>query len=272
MKVAVIGSTGMAGHIMTKYLGEQGYQVTTLARSGADKTLDIENLVLTEQVISSLTDYDFVVNCTGLLVQDSIQRPDRAALINSWFPHFLEQKFKNTTTRIVHLSTDCVFDGASGFYREQDIHSETNAYGKSKSYGELNNNKDVTFRMSIIGPETKTTGTGLLAWVLNNTADELSGYEDAWWNGITTLQLAKCVNKYMLDPKISGVYHVVNNQNFINKYDLLVCINEVYGLGKKIVKVKAPKKVNKILVDTRSSFEFDIPDYATQLHELKHYS
>jgi dTDP-4-dehydrorhamnose reductase len=122
--------------------------------------------------------------------------------------------------------------------------------------------------MSIIGPELKN-GTGLLDWVRKNPSNDLPGWDNAWWNGITTLQLAKCINQYIQDPKISGVYHVVNNNVNINKYKLLCLINEVYSLGKTITRTSGPKSVNKILVDTRKEFDFAIPDYYTQLAELR---
>ena len=131
--------------------------------------------------------------------------------------------------------------------------------------------KDITFRMSIIGPELKD-GTGLLDWVQNNTSNELPGWDNAWWNGITTLQLAKCIDQYVRNPKITGVYHVVNNSVNINKYELLCLINEVYNLNKTIIKTSGPKNVNKILVDTRHEFNFNIPDYCTQLVELRDFN
>jgi dTDP-4-dehydrorhamnose reductase len=218
-----------------------------------------------------LKDYDFVINCIGLLVKDSIDRPDRAAIINSWFPHYLEYNLKDSSTRLIHLSTDCVFDGKKGEYVENDIHTEMNAYGSSKSNGEVNNSKDITFRMSIIGPEIKTNGTGLFNWISTNPQQELQGWDNAWWNGITTLELAKCINTFILDPKISGIYHLVNNDNKINKYDLLCKINSVYNLNKKIIKTTAPKPVNKILIDTRKEIDFSISNYDIQLTELKNF-
>jgi dTDP-4-dehydrorhamnose reductase len=272
MKLLVIGSNGMAGHIIAGYLKQQGHSIITVARSNADYLLDIEN---TEEVKTFFTkldnDFDFVINCIGLLVKDSIDRPDRAAIINSWFPHYVEHVYKNTTTKVIHLSTDCVFDGKKGEYIESDVHTEMNAYGSSKSLGEINNNKDVTFRMSIIGPEIKANGTGLLNWVVTCTDQELQGWENAWWNGITTLQLAKCIQQYISNPVITGIYHLVNNKNKINKYDLLCKINTVYDLHKTIIKTQGPKAVNKILVDTRNEIDFDISDYDTQLTDLKNY-
>lgn len=265
MKVTVLGSRGMAGHIVSAYLEQQGHTVDRVDRA----RLDVENILQVSNFFDTL-DSDFVVNCIGLLVKDSIDRPDRAALINSWLPHYIEHRLAGTSTRLIHLSTDCVFNGSRGDYVETDPHTEMNAYGRSKGFGEVNNSKDITFRMSIIGPELKN-GTGLLNWVLTNPSDELPGWTNAWWNGITTLELAKCVNKYIADPKITGVYHVVSNANRINKYDLLREINRAYDLNKTIVPTQGPKSIDKVLVDTRKEFDFGIPSYQQQLEELRQF-
>lgn len=264
MKVTVVGSRGMAGHMIVKYLEQQGHTVTAVNRT----QLDIEGSV--DHFFETL-DADFVVNAIGLLVKDCIDRPDRAITINAWWPQYCAYRLKDTATKLIHLSTDCVFDGRRGNYFEEDNHTETNAYGRSKSFGEVDNNKDITFRMSIIGPELKN-GTGLLNWVLTNKEHELPGWDNAWWNGITTLQLAKCINRYIKQPTITGVYHLVNNDVQINKYDLLCKINEVYGLGKKIIRTQGSKTVNKVLVDTRGEIDFAIPDYSTQLQELRDFT
>lgn len=262
MKITVVGSRGMAGHVIVNYLRQQGHTVTAVDRTVLDIERDNVNLFF-----NSL-DADFVVNAVGLLVKDCIDRPDRAAIVNSWWPQYCAYWLKDTTTKLIHLSTDCVFDGQRGNYTETDAHTETNAYGRSKSFGEVNNVKDVTFRMSIIGPELKN-GTGLLNWVLSNPATELPGWDNAWWNGITTLQLSKCIDQYVKQPSINGVYHLVNNDVQINKYDLLCKINEVYGLDKKIIRTQGPKTVNKILIDTRKEIDFAIPNYDTQLQQLR---
>lgn len=259
----------MAGHVITRYLREQGHEVLAVARSGADFDLDIEN---TEDVRRFFDHHpfepDFVINCIGLLVKDSLARPDRAAIINAWFPHYVEQRLKDTPTRLIHLSTDCVFDGAAGPYQETDIATETNAYGASKALGEVRNNKDITMRMSIIGPELKS-GTGLMNWVLTTQQDPVPGWSNAWWNGITTLQLAKCIDRWIQDPAVTGVRHVVNNQVSINKYDLLTKISDVYRLGHRIEKTQGPKTINKVLTDTAEDYDWAIPDYDRQLAELR---
>jgi dTDP-4-dehydrorhamnose reductase len=253
----------MAGHVIVKYLEQQGHTVSAVDRT----KLDIENPLSVVEFFDDL-DCDFVVNAIGLLVAPSLARPDRAAVINSWWPNYLAHRLENTQTRLIHLSTDCVFDGSQGPYREQDLHSETNAYGSSKSLGEINNAKDITMRMSIIGPEIKD-GTGLLNWTINNPDSELPGWTNAYWNGITTLQLAKCINRWIRNPDITGIYHVVDNTVSTDKYSLLCEINDVYQLGKTIKKTVGPKSVNKILQDTRQEIDWHIPSYHSQLRELR---
>ena len=269
MKVLVIGSNGMAGHVITKYLRQQGHTVSTVAKTDASYCVDIENSLEVQSLTRILYNFDYVINCIGLLVKDSIARPDRAAYINGWFPHYLEYLLKNTRTKLIHLSTDCVFDGSKGNYKEDAIHTEMNVYGKSKSMGEVNNDKDVTFRMSIIGPEIKSNGTGLFNWILKNPNKEIDGWNNALWNGITTLELAKCIDKHMSNPIITGVYHLVNNDNKINKFKLLTKINKIFVLKKIVNETSGPKDVNKILIDTRRLIDFDIPDYDKMLRELK---
>ena len=272
MKILILGSNGMAGHIVTRYFKQQGYNIATLARDNADYCVDIENKDQLDKFFNSVdSSCDFLINCIGLLMGDANRDAARAAYINSYFPHYLEQKYSTTRTKVIHLSTDCVFDGTKGNYVESDIHTEMNYYGKSKSLGEINNSKDVTFRTSIIGPELKSSGTGLLKWILTNPDKELNGWENAWWNGVTTLQLAKCIEKYILNPAFTGIYNLVNNDVSINKYELLCKINKTFNLNKTINKIQGPKSVNKVLVDTRKELDFAIPNYDVQLKELKEF-
>lgn len=269
MKIIVLGSAGMAGHIITKYLKLQNFDVITVAKSDADYLLNVENILEVHSFFDNMPDCDFVINCIGLLVKDSIDNPARADVINSWFPLFVEHKLKDKPTKLIHLSTDCVFDGATGNYIETATHTEVNAYGLSKSHGEINNTKDITFRTSIIGPELKISGTGLFNWIVNTTDKTINGWDNVLWNGITTLQLAKCIVQYIQNPSISGVYHLVSNNDNIDKYNLLIKINKIFHLKKNIVQTSHIKSINKILVNTRTDFNFDIADYDTQLKELR---
>lgn len=266
MKIVILGANGMAGHMITKYLELQGYDVETVAREHAYHECDIEE---DKPNFLYMLKPDFIINCIGLLVADSEKYPNRAIYINSWFPHYLEDMFKDTKTKIIHLSTDCVFDGGLGNYLENDVPNEKNIYGRSKAFGELNNTKDITFRTSIIGPELKKDGSGLFNWVVNNPHKTLSGYNNVYWNGMTTLQLAKCIEEYIKNPTVSGIYHLVNNHVNTSKYRLLLEINKIFDLEKKILPVKTEFS-NKILYNS-SIHNFNIPTYEIQLKELREF-
>lgn len=270
MNILVLGANGMAGHMIVRYLKQSSsYNVFTLARDNADYCVDVEQERNLKAVLAG-QDFDFVINCIGVLVKPSEDNPGRAAYINGLFPHYLEHCFEGTKTRVIHLSTDCVFDGAKGNYTESEFPTETNMYGLTKALGELHNTKDVTFRMSIIGPELKN-GTSFFSWITNNPNTELPGWDNAQWNGITTLQLAKCIKWYIENADFTGIYHLVSNENQVNKYDLAVLINQVFALGKTIVRTQGPKTFNKVLVDTRNLMGLQIPNYQTQLEELKNF-
>lgn len=265
MKVVVLGANGMAGHMISNYLDSQGFDVYRVTRA----MLDVEEFdaAYFDQYIYLP---DFVINCIGVLGPDSNKSFSRTVLINSWFPRFLENYYADTHTKVIHISTDCVFDGKRGYYIESDIPNETNMYGRSKALGEINNDKDITLRMSIIGTEIKEQNrSGLLNWVVNNPNDEIQGWTQSIWNGITTLELAKQIHNYIEHPRVSGIYHLVPDFS-ISKYNLVNLINEIFKCNKVVLEVPG-KAENKVLLDTRRecSIFSEIPDYYDQLCELE---
>jgi dTDP-4-dehydrorhamnose reductase len=180
----------------------------------------------------------------------------------------LEHEFKNTDVRIIHISTDCIFDGMVGSYVESDAPTERNLYGMSKAIGEVSNDKDITFRTSIIGPEVSNVGTGLFDWFLKKSGKRVNGWDNAFWSGVTTLELAKCINRWIDDPIFYGRYHLTNNKK-ISKYELLEMINKTFEANKIIIQCKGPKSSDKSLIDTRGNPIFSVNEYQQQLIELK---
>lgn len=269
MKVLIFGATGMAGQVITTYLKRKDHEVTTVGRKNCDYNFDITAMRPVQEFFNELDEYDFIINCVGLLVAESNTRPDRASILNSWFPHYIEARLAALPTKLIHLSTDCVFSGYDGPYTEDSVHSEKNSYGRSKSLGEVNNFKDITFRMSIIGPDVDPSGTGLFSFIFKNPAKKIPGWTNAYWNGITTLELAKCIERYMDNPVISGIYHLVNDLPAVSKFDLLDQINKIFKLKKRIIATTGPKTIDKTLLNTRTDFDFKISSIRCQLLELK---
>lgn len=268
-KVLVLGAGGMAGHVISLHLREQGYDVDTLsAKNPLDdqtKLVDAMNKTALEQALKA-NDYDVVVNAIGILVKQSEDRKDLASYLNSYLPHQLEYFFRDTNTKVIHLSTDCVFSGKNAPYREDSPYDGEPFYDRSKALGEIKNDKDLTLRMSIIGPDMQPTGIGLFNWFYAQTG-EILGFTNAIWSGITTIELAKGIDA-AIKQNLTGLYHLVPSTN-ISKYNLVKTFVEVFNRDDITVKPDDKLALDKTLVNTRTDFDYTVPDYQTMITEMK---
>jgi len=266
-KVLILGSTGMAGHVITRYLDNIGkYDVINSSRSKLNsKTIliDINNISSVENLIKT-SKPDIIINCIGVLIEESNKNPDKAIFINSYFPHKLESLGKKFNFKLIHLSTDCVFSGKKGNYSEKDFTDGKDYYSRSKALGEVINEKDLTFRTSIIGPELKKNGTGLFNWFMNQT-EQVYGYKNVNWTGITTLELAKAID-HAIEDDLCSLYHLVPDQK-ISKLDLLKLIKEIW---KKEIKILTDdlQVSDKSLINNRHDFKYKVSNYPVMLFEL----
>ena len=165
-KVIVLGVGGMAGHVITLELRKrpQDFEVIAVSRANnlvaPDIILDVTDLQGLQNMLQQ-QDPDVIINCIGTLNQMAENDPANAILINSYLPHYLEQLTNDTDSRLIHISTDCVFSGKKGGYSENDVKDGAGYYAQTKAMGELNNKTDLTIRTSIIGPDLNANGIGL---------------------------------------------------------------------------------------------------------------
>lgn len=267
MKYLVLGAGGMAGHIITHYLKEQGEEVEGLERRELSycKTynMDATQFNKLEQIIKE-NNYDVIINCIGLLNQNAEDNVDLAILLNSYLPHFLSKVTKNMKTKVIQMSTDCVFSGKKGHYTENDFPDGETYYDRTKALGELNDEKNLTFRNSIIGPDINENGIGLFNWFMKQDG-EINGFEKSIWTGVTTLTLAKAMHKASYE-NLTGLYNLVNNE-IISKYGLVNLFNKYSKKGLTIHKVDGIIH-DKSLYRTRNDFSFDVPSYEQQIKEM----
>lgn len=268
MKFLIIGANGMAGHMVFKYLEEKGHQVIPIARHRSNIYSNlIQGDLLDNKFLIEITEQnvDFIINCAGILNTSCDIHPANAIYVNSYLPHKLAEMVKDTDTRIIHLSTDCVFSGKKGSYIESSYKDGETYYDKTKALGELEDNKNLTFRMSIIGPDLRDNGIGLLNWFMHQRG-RIYGYSKVFWSGVTTLTLAKAIEKAAQD-RLTGVYHLVNNEK-ISKFELLNLFNKY--LRKEKIEIIEEKNIvsDKSLVNTRQDFNFYIPSYEKMIIEL----
>lgn len=268
MKFFILGCNGMAGHMISLYLKEKGHDVTGFARSkskfvhsiaGDAKKVDVLAEIIKEEK------YDSVINCIGLLNQFAEAHKPDAVFLNSYLPQFLADVTSGTSTQIIHMSTDCVFSGKTGSYTEDTLRDGTTFYDRSKALGELEDDKNVTLRNSIVGPDINENGIGLLNWFMKQSG-EINGYTGALWTGQTTLQLAKTM-EVAAKERAHGLYNAVPDSN-ISKYELLKLFNHYLRNDELIIHPVEGLTADKTLIRTRFDFNYLIPDYETMVKEL----
>lgn len=281
MKILILGGDGMLGHQLYQYLVLCHHDVRVTLRENFgnyeryhffDKekaycNIDVENLV---QVLGVLKNFepDVVINCIGLIKQ----RPEKENVllnlnINAVFPHQLSLLCKEINARLVHMSTDCVFDGKLGGYSEEDLSNAEDVYGKTKFLGELHESHTITLRTSIIGFELKNKKS-LLEWVLSQKGRAVSGFRNAIFSGFTTHEMARIIERIITQyPREYGLYNVASNP--VSKYDLLCVINQAFDLNLTIsedIKFKCFRQLNGERFNT--VFNYTPPSWNNMIAEL----
>ncbi|WP_170006464.1 dTDP-4-dehydrorhamnose reductase family protein [Bacillus fonticola] len=268
MKILVFGGGGMLGHMVVSYLRTKGYDVSYTVR-GDDNgkggiPFEATNFAAIKPLIQA-TNPDVVINAIGLLNHHAKQHVAKSILVNAYFPHKLSEVLMETGGRLIHISTDCVFSGEKGAYTTDDPHDAVTVYGKTKSLGEITNSPHLTIRTSIIGPDQKENGIGLLKWFLSQNG-EIRGYKNAMWNGVTTLQLAKAI-EVAIREETKGLLQFTAPSS-ISKYDLLCHMKRVFQHDVTIIPEERPI-IDRTLKVERTDFPYEAPTYDIMLEELR---
>lgn len=268
MKFLICGCNGMAGHTISLYLKEQGHEVFGFDLKKSNIIDSVAGNAFDQEFIKKLVldgNYDTIVNCIGILNDHAEKNKAMATYLNSYFPHLLAELTKDKHTQIIHMSTDCVFSGKRGEYTELDFPDGETFYDRSKALGELNDNKNITLRNSIVGLDINPKGIGLLNWFLLQKGN-INGYTKALWTGQTTLQLAKTI-EYVAINRCVGLVNAVPNTS-ISKYELLLLFNKYLKKNKLSIKPIEGINANKSLKRTNFSMNYIIPSYEVMVSEL----
>ena len=269
MKLLILGGTGMAGHTISIYFKEAGHDVTAFSRSKVDYCKNVNGDITDFENLKKLINegqYDAIINAIGILNQDAEDHKSNAVLLNSYLPHFLSDTTKEMKTRVIHMSTDCVFSGKTGGNSETSFRDGETFYDRSKALGELENSKDLTFRNSIIGPDMSERGIGLFNWFMKQEG-QINGFTKAIWTGVTTLTLAKAMEQ-ALKENLTGLYNLVNNET-ISKYELLKLFNKYMKDGQIEILPSDNLSLDKSLINNRTDFSFKVPGYEAMVAEMK---
>ena len=238
-KLLIIGVNGMLGSALFKYFNERtnistygllrnknkvpnSYEYFKSERIMEKDFLDLNNL---DKILNDLTP-NIIFNCIGIVKQNPLSKDLESSIkVNSLFPHLLNKLCLKFKARLIHFSTDCVFSGLKGNYLENDFADANDIYGRSKFLGEISSEGNITIRTSFIGKELGTN-RALLNWFLSQK-EKIKGYRNAIYSGLTTLEIAKVLDKYVIpNPDLQGLYHL--SADNIDKYSLLSLLNKVY--------------------------------------------
>lgn len=268
-KVLILGSTGLIGHQIFNHLKkDKNYQLFNIAhRTKLQEDTILLDATIEKDLVEEIRSIEpkFIINCIGILISASEKDPKRAIFLNAYLPHRLEILANEIEAKLIHISTDCVFSGNKKKpYRETDTKDGIDIYAKTKGLGEIINNKHLTLRTSVVGPELKPDGEELFHWFMKQE-NEVNGFTKSIWSGVTTLELAKAV-KWAILNNITGLYHVTNNST-INKYELLNLFKKYTKKNIDIKKIDG-RDVDKSFIDTRDLMNYEIPSYEKMISDM----
>lgn len=270
MKVLVLGGDGMLGHELYRELRDHHETRVTLRRGSAEAHVfagvEARGSRRIEEVIAQFRPAA-VVNCIGIVKQRPESEDAIASIeVNALLPHRVAAACRAGGARVIHLSTDCVFSGARGAYREEDLPDPVDLYGRSKLLGEIAGEGALTLRTSMIGLGGSRK-SGLVDWFLAQQG-RVQGYRKAVFSGLTTRALARVIRLLIeKHPAASGLYHV--SAAPISKYDLLVALRERLARSIDIVPADEPR-IDRSLDSARfrRAFAWQPPAWEAMLDEL----
>lgn len=243
-RILVLGGTGMLGHELWRQCADRADAFATVRSSGGEGPRVISGV--SAEASESLerafaaAQPDVVVNCIGIVKQsDLAARATVAIEVNSLLPHRLAAICERSGARLIQISTDCVFSGRKGFYRETDLADPIDLYGRSKLAGEPSGDRVLTLRTSMIGWEIATRN-GLLEWLAGQDGGSVQGYDRAVFSGPTSPELARLILKLAdQHPHLNGTVNVAAAP--ISKHDLILKLRDALALDLDVRRTQDPQ-------------------------------
>lgn len=243
----ILGCNGLLGHSALLRMNELRIPTMGTVRGAFNDYFDskkinknqiIENVYFDRyglmQLEKTLIDYNirFVVNCIGCTKKNVNHKSDMI-YVNSYLPHKINEICSENNIKYINISTDCVFSGSRGNYKESDSPDPVDSYGLSKLAGEPSDCLNI--RTSFIGHEINTK-RGLLEWFLSQDGN-VNGYTKTIWNGFTARHLTDAIFSLSTTNYI-GTIHVGGKS--ISKHDLLVLFKKYYKVDNEINPLEYP--------------------------------
>lgn len=285
-RIAILGASGLIGHKLYDVLKARFSSVTPILHGSRDRfatagifqgedtieNVDVGNFDHTIGVLHALRP-DVVLSCAGITKRrPEMKDPVTAITVNALFPQRLAVWAKENGVRVIHFSTDCVFNGKKDIdepaYTEDSPTNGEDAYGRTKALGEIRDDHNLTIRSSFIGREL-SVHSELVDWFLAQEGQSIRGFTNAMYSGVSTPVMAKIVGDIIEHhPDLTGLWQL-GNPDPIDKYTLLCKAREAFGMEVEITPDDRPAP-NAILDGARLHDRIapDIPSWDDMLHGL----
>lgn len=231
MKILILGGNGLLGNALLNILSKN-YEVIATTRNKLYKDIknfiyvdDLTRLDFLDKLIIDV-DPDIIIN--ALSVRDvGNKKLYQLKLIFTVIPHHISSFCRRLNKRFIQISTDGVFSGKTGNYKEEDIPDPIDSYGICKFLGEPNQKNTTVIRTSMIG-HSFNNDYGLLDWFIKQ--NECTLYKNAVFSGLPVYEIARIISQYFIENKnLDGIYHLASEP--ISKLNLLTLVNNVYNLN-----------------------------------------
>ena len=281
MRVLILGVSGMIGHKLllelTNYFETFGVLHRTkdhygnlplFSKKNIFENVDVIEFDILKNLVLAINP-DVILNGVGITKRKKeINNPIDVIKINSLFPHILTDWAKTNNKRVIHFSTDCVFDGKTGNYNENSLTTAEDVYGRTKALGEVISKHSLTIRSSFIGQELFGK-TELLEWFLGQNGKQITGYTNTYYSGVSTIFMSRVVKSIISDfTNLSGLYNLAP-ETPISKYELLCIARDAYNLKVDIVPEK--KHVHRPTLNgarLRKAMNLKVPSWNIMMKEV----
>ncbi len=281
MKILILGVSGLIGHKLFQELSasfevygtlhkkkEQYGNLPMFSTPNIIENIDVVDFEILRGVLYAVNP-DVILNCVGITKRKIDNKTIKKVLqVNAVFPHQIADWAKKNHKRVIHFSTDCVFNGKEGNYNEMSLTNAEDIYGRTKALGEINYKHTLTIRSSFIGQELFDR-TELLDWFLAQEGKQIKGFVNTCYSGVSTTFMARVVEKIIVNyPKLNGLYQLATEKP-ISKYELLSIAKEVFDVNVDIT--PDDKHTHKPTLDAsklKSKLNLQVPSWNEMLSEL----
>lgn len=245
MRILVTGASGLLGLNLALEAARLGHTVFGTVNRNALNTAAftvLERDLLAPGAVERLLEEvhpDWVIHCAALAILDACEaQPELARELNSEVPAKLAHHVARGGARLVHISTDSVFDGSRGDYREEDTPNPLSVYALSKLEGErqvaAEDPQAIIARVNLFGWSLKGTRSLSEFFFYNLQAGkQVKGFTDVYFCPLLANHLAQVLLK-MLEGGLSGLYHVVSPE-CLSKYEFGLRLARKFGLDESLI-------------------------------------